>query len=154
MKITQAAEYGILGALYLAKQVEGRRVMIDEICEVEKIPRSFLAKIFQSLSKAGLVKSRQGAGGGFQLTKKPAEITVLDVFEAIEGKMAFQRCLEEVPDCLRVESCSLCAVFSEAQNKVAEVFARTTLHDLMHPPPTAPQKYSARKKKNTEPMAP
>jgi Rrf2 family protein len=109
-------------------------VMIDEVSREEKIPKSFLAKIFQSLGKAGLVRSYRGAGGGFSLVKKPEEITVLEVIEAIEGKIAFQRCLQEVPDCEHMEGCALCGLFEQAQDRVKEVFARTSLADLLKLP--------------------
>ena len=133
MQITRAGEYGVLGLLHLARQGGGRMVMIDEVSREEKIPKSFLAKIFQSLVRAGLIRSYRGAGGGFALVKKPEEITVLEVIEAIEGKIAFQRCLQEVPDCEHMEGCALCGLFEQAQDRVKEVFARTSLADLLKP---------------------
>ena len=131
MQITRAGEYGVLGLLHLARQGAERMVMIDEVSREEKIPKSFLAKIFQSLGKAGLVRSYRGAGGGFALVRKPEEITVLQIIEAIEGKIAFQRCLQEVPDCEHMDGCALCGLFEQAQDRVKEVFARTSLADLL-----------------------
>jgi len=52
------------------------------------------------LAKAGLVKSNRGSGGGFTLLKTPDDVTVLEVIEAIEGKIAMQRCLSpDEPKC-------------------------------------------------------
>src|SRR5258708_9744462 len=99
MQITRAGEYGVLGLLNVAGRAQGERGMIDEVSRAEGIPRNFLAKIFQSLVRAGLVKSVRGTGGGFMLSRPPKEITVLEVIEAIEGKISLQRCLEEVPSC-------------------------------------------------------
>ena len=116
----------------LARRPRGSVVMIDEVSREEHIPKSFAAKIFQSLVKAGLVKSNRGTGGGFTLLKKSDEITVLDVIEAIEGKIAFQRCLsEEEPKCEHFGGCALCGLFEQAQDRVKDVFSRTTLMDLM-----------------------
>ena len=116
----------------LARRPFGSVVMIDEVSREEKIPKSFAAKIFQSLAKAGLVKSNRGTGGGFTLVKQPGTITVLDVIEAIEGKIAFQRCLaEDEPSCEHFGGCALCGLFEQAQDRVKEVFSRTTLTDLM-----------------------
>src|SRR6266852_515551 len=122
MQITRAGEYGVLGLLHLARRGTERMVMIDEISREEKIPKSFLAKIFQGLAKAGLVRSYRGAGGGFALAKKPEVITVLEIIEAIEGKIAFQRCLQEVPDCEHMDGCALCGLFEQAQDRVKEIF--------------------------------
>ena len=129
----------MLGLLNLARRAPGAMVMIEEISEQEDIPRSFLAKIFQSLAKAGLIRSVRGAGGGFHLVKKPSEITVLEVIEAIEGKIAFQRCLEEPSACDHVGGCALCGLFEQAQDRVKEIFSRTTLADLLAAKPVLPR---------------
>lgn len=132
MQITKAGEYAVLGLMCLARRPAGSVVMIDEVSREEHIPKSFAAKIFQSLTKAGIVKSIRGTGGGFTLLRSATEITVLEVIEAIEGKIAFQRCLVEVePKCEHFGGCALCGLFEEAQDRVKEVFSRTTLADLM-----------------------
>jgi Rrf2 family transcriptional regulator, iron-sulfur cluster assembly transcription factor len=132
MQITRAGEYAVLGLMCLARRSAGSVVMIDEVSREEKIPKSFAAKIFQSLAKGGLVKSNRGSGGGFTLLKPAKEITVLEVIEAIEGKIAFQRCLaEDEPQCEHAGGCALCGLFEEAQDRVKEVFSRTTLAHLM-----------------------
>jgi Rrf2 family iron-sulfur cluster assembly transcriptional regulator len=127
MQVTRAGEYAIIGLLYLARQPGERTIMIDEISEAERIPKSFLAKIFQLLAKGGFVLSHRGAGGGFSLAKQPAQISLLQILN----------CVTDDPECVisheRLTSCALCAVFTEAQSRVNEVFARTSLLDLLKP---------------------
>lgn len=137
MQITRAGEYGVLGLLNLARKAPEELVMIDDVSREESIPKSFLAKIFQSLVKSGIVKSTRGSGGGFTLAKAPNKISVLEVIEAIEGKIAFQRCQQEEPDCEHVGGCALCGLLGEAQASLKEVFSKTTLADLLKPK-TAP----------------
>lgn len=132
MQITRAGEYAVLGLMCLARRPAASVVMIDEVSREERIPKSFAAKIFQSLARAGLVKSNRGSGGGFTLLKQPGEITVLEVIEAIEGKLAMQRCLSpDEPKCEHFGGCALCGLFEQAQDSVKEVLSRTTLSDLM-----------------------
>src|SRR5271167_227298 len=57
MQITRAGEYGVLGLMHLARCMPGQRAMIDEVSRKERIPRSFLGKIFQQLARAGLIGS-------------------------------------------------------------------------------------------------
>ena len=76
MQITRAGEYGVLGLMNLARRSPGQMVMIDDVSRTERIPKSFLAKIFQDLVKAGLVRSIRGAHGGFALVKDPAQTSV------------------------------------------------------------------------------
>ncbi len=131
MQVTRAGEYGVLGLLCLARRGPGQVVMIDDVSREEKIPKSFLAKIFQSLARAGIVKSSRGVRGGFSLTRQPGDITTLDIIEAIEGPIAFQRCLQAPTDCPHTGGCPLCGLFSSAQTQVKDVFSRTTLADLL-----------------------
>ncbi len=131
MQITRAGEYGVLGLIHLAQRPPGQMAMIEEISQSEKIPKSFLAKIFQQLVKAGLARSVRGAGGGFVLAKPPGEITVLQIIEAIEGKIVFQRCLQEEPECEHLGGCALCGLLEQAQDGMKEVLTRTTLSDLI-----------------------
>ncbi|MCC7376426.1 MAG: Rrf2 family transcriptional regulator [Verrucomicrobiales bacterium] len=130
MHISRAGEYGVLGLLYLVRQSPGQPVMIDAVSRDEGIPKSFLAKIFQDLAKAGVLRSQRGAGGGFLLARLPEQITILEIIEAIDGRIALQRCLGEVPECEKKEGCALCGLFELAQDRLKEVFAQTSLAEL------------------------
>jgi Rrf2 family transcriptional regulator, iron-sulfur cluster assembly transcription factor len=130
MQITKAGEYGVLGLMALSRRPLGEVVMIDVLAEEEAIPKSFVGKIFQSLSKAGMVRSARGSGGGYALARPADEISILEVLEAIEGPIALQRCLEPEPDCEHIGGCALCGLLAEAQDRVKEVFARTTVGGL------------------------
>jgi Rrf2 family transcriptional regulator, iron-sulfur cluster assembly transcription factor len=131
MQITRAGEYGVLGLIHLARRAPGEMAMIEEVSQSERIPKSFLAKIFQHLGKAGFVRSVRGAGGGFVLARDASEITVLAIIEAIEGKIVFQRCLQEEPECEHLGGCALCGLLEQAQDGMREVLMRTTLKDLI-----------------------
>jgi Rrf2 family transcriptional regulator, iron-sulfur cluster assembly transcription factor len=134
MQVTRAGEYAIIGLLYLARQPEGRTVMVEEISDAEQIPGSFLAKIFQVLAKGKLVVSHRGMHGGFSLARSPEDINLLQILNCVEREFALQKCVTDEPSCVvsteRLGSCVLCGVFAEAQRRVNEVFASTTLADL------------------------
>jgi Rrf2 family protein len=136
MQVTRAGEYGIIGLLYLARQPADRTTMVEEISEAEGVPKSFLAKIFQSLVKRGLVQSVRGAGGGFRLAKPAGKITVLEIINCVETGFALQKCVTSNPRCVvadrKVGACALCGIFNEAQQQVNDVLSRTTLADLLH----------------------
>ena len=135
MQVTRAGEYGIIGLLYLARQPDRRTVMVEEIAAAEGVPKSFLAKIFQSLSKRGMIQSVRGARGGFRLAKPASQITVLEIINCVETGFALQKCVTSNPRCVvadrKVGACALCGIFSEAQQQVNDVLSRTTIADLL-----------------------
>jgi Rrf2 family transcriptional regulator, iron-sulfur cluster assembly transcription factor len=130
MQVTRASEYAMLGLLALSRRPMGSVAMVDVLASEEGVPAIFLGKIFQNLAKAGIVKSARGSGGGFALLRAPDAISVLEVIEAIEGPIAFQRCLEPEADCTHMGGCALCGLFTEAQDRVKDVFSRTTVAEL------------------------
>jgi Rrf2 family protein len=134
MHVTRAGEYGIFGVLHLARQPPGRVVMIEEISNATGVPQSYLAKIFQSLTKSGIVQSHRGAAGGFTLGKAPRDILVLDIIESVEGPVTFQSCLADAPQCIISQSlpadCTVRNLLAQAQKKFVEVLANTTIEDL------------------------
>jgi Rrf2 family iron-sulfur cluster assembly transcriptional regulator len=130
MQITRSGEYGLRGLVFLAKQPPGKVTLVSEISREQKIPETFLAKIFQRLSKAGLLRSVRGAGGGFSLGKPANEITMREIVEAIEGPIALNRCLLRQGECEEEKVCPLRQVWEEAQQSFVEILDRTTMEDL------------------------
>ncbi len=130
MKLTRGGEYGIRGVLYLAQQDNGRINMLSAIAEAQEVPPRFLAKIFQSLAKAGVVKSHRGAKGGFSLARPAVDITIKDVIEAIEGPIHLNVCLVAEGECSRDKICPMHSVWEEAQEKMMGVLSRANFADL------------------------
>jgi len=133
MQFTKAEEYGMFGVLYLAETDRSRVVPLSEISQAKDIPEKFLAKIFQSLSKSGIIRSHRGVHGGFSLTKDPAEVTVKDVLEVIQGPYHLMRCTEDMRACPK-EPCQFCAVREVmvlAEKRLLSVFSEFTLTDLV-----------------------
>jgi Rrf2 family protein len=131
MKLTRGGEYGIRGVLYLARQEEGKVSMLSAIAKAQDVPPRFLAKIFQALAKAGIVKSHRGAKGGFSLAKPSAEITIKDVIEAVEGPIHLNVCLIGDGECERGKLCAMHPIWEDAQEKMVNVLARSNFADLV-----------------------
>ena len=131
MKLTRGGEYGIRGVLYLAQQDNGKVNMLSAIAKAQDVPPRFLAKIFQALAKAGIVRSYRGAKGGFSLGRAAGEITIKDVIEAIEGPIYLNVCLVGPGECTRDKICPMHRVWEEAQDKMMGVLGRTNFSDLV-----------------------
>jgi Rrf2 family protein len=131
MQITRSGEYGLRGLLFLAQHPSEKMVLVSEISKNQNIPETFLAKIFQRLSKAGLLRSSRGLRGGFSLGKPAGRITMREVIEAIEGPIALNRCLVREGECEEEEDCPIHRVWEQAQQCVVEILDRTTMEDLV-----------------------
>ncbi|WP_432823105.1 RrF2 family transcriptional regulator [Trichloromonas sp.] len=133
MGLTRKGEYAIRGIIYLAKQEPGKLVLISEIADAVDVPQSFLAKIFQSITRLGIVRSSRGAGGGFCLARPAAQITLREVVEAVEGPICPNRCLIGAGTCERSDTCNVHPVWRRVQEQVQQVLDEVTLAELSNP---------------------
>lgn len=99
MELNRATDYAFRAVLYLSRLPRGQVVEAKVIAEDEKIPSRFLLKIFRLLSQAGIVESFRGVNGGYSLAKRPGEITMKEVLEAVEGPIHINRCLIAPEEC-------------------------------------------------------
>jgi Rrf2 family protein len=134
MQIPRRVDYGLRAVIYLSAQERDRCCSITEIAREQGIPKKFLEKIIQDLSRKGLIKSKRGACGGYALARRPDEISFRDVIEALEGPIAVNACLDEARSCAQLPRCGMAGVWEEVQRKIVEVFASTTLADVRQVP--------------------
>ncbi len=88
--LTEAASIGLHALIIIAKS-EGM-VNVQTIADLTGSSRHHIAKVMQRLTREDLVTSSRGPSGGFELQKNPEEITLMEIFEAIEGKMSIPKC--------------------------------------------------------------
>lgn len=130
MQFTKAEAYGIFGVIYLADQPPGKITPLSEISEAQDVPEKFLAKIFQSLSKSGLVRSHRGVKGGFSLGRPADEISFREIVEVIHGPYFLAKCFNVEEICDR-EDCPIQYLLEKAQDALLEVFEEYTVADLL-----------------------
>jgi len=132
MLITRASEYAILSLILLSKAESP--IGSDTLSRELSIPKSFLAKILQSLAKAQILNSYKGANGGFALNKDPKDINMLFVASSVEGKApAVFECVSSLEECPSEKSgsCSIWPFLYKLQSKIDTFLAELTLADLL-----------------------
>lgn len=97
VSISEAASLAFHGMGLLA--VTGKRMSIKEMAEIINVSEAHLAKVFQRLVKAGFVESSRGPGGGFELARSAESISLLEIYEEIEGKTEENYCLLHCEEC-------------------------------------------------------
>jgi len=85
MKVSLRSTYGILAAVDLAMQAGSAPIQAKSIARRQRIPARFLEQVLHAMKKAGLVASVRGAQGGYVLSKKPSELSIAEILEALEG---------------------------------------------------------------------
>jgi Rrf2 family protein len=123
-------EYTVRAMLHLAAQPQGMLVQIYDIAQQWDIPENFLRKIVQLLTKSNLVLSHRGVGGGIELARPAQDITLLEVIEAAEGKLALNKCLIRPGFCPRDSWCAAHLVWNEEQESMKEILRSKSIAEL------------------------
>lgn len=128
MKISKKSQYGLRAMVYLAKVSQKKKICpLKEISKAEGIPFDFLEKIILELEKAGLVKAKKGALGGYFLARKPQKITAGEIVRILEETFTLVGCL----GCPKAKFCLTKGVWQEAQESLDSSLDSVTLADLI-----------------------
>lgn len=108
MRLSSMADYAVVTMCAAARHCGGVRVSAGELAEETGLPQPTVQKLVSILSRAGLIKSIRGTGGGIQLARPAAAITLADIVEAVEGPIALTSCVEEGKhDCALEAQCQV-----------------------------------------------
>jgi Rrf2 family protein len=137
LQISRKIDYALRALIFLAGTAEGRIATLQEMADTLTLPREFLAKILKALSARGLVRSTRGVRGGYQLARSPRTISFLDAIEAAGGPVQINVCLDHKDRCDVSAGCTMYHVWKAGQDRMLEVYRRTTLAELASPPADA-----------------
>lgn len=141
MRLTAKSEYGLVALIDLAAARDQGPLSVRDLAARRGIPQAFLEQLLATMRREGLVTAVRGAHGGFILTRDPAQITALDVVEALEGSVAPTVC-DADGVCHRGGACAAEPVWSRVSASVREVLAGFDLatlamrQKLLDPPPS------------------
>lgn len=136
MVLTRRSKYALRALVHLARARGKRSVLIGEIAEKERIPKKFLEAILLELRNKGVLESRRGKGGGYQLAEPPAKILVGQIIRLMDGPIAPVRCVSQsayaaCEDCPDEAVCTIRLVMRAVREKICEVVDRTSVSDLV-----------------------
>lgn len=134
MHLTREGDYAVRLLVDLAGRSRGHVARTEDLSQRTGVPRPYLAKIIQILSRAGFVQTRQGPGGGVSLLKDPATITLRQMVEAVEGPICLNRCLIRPGECPRDRFCPVHPVWARVQTVFIRELDAVTAKDLAEAP--------------------
>jgi len=130
LKISTKTRYALRSLLEMACRKEKKCFHLEELARHQNISRKYLENIFRALRKHGIVKSRKGRKGGFYLTSDLRGVTVLKIFEALEGKVEIVDCKHTGKMCERVTFCPTRAIWQELNNIIKNKLNSKNLKSL------------------------
>lgn len=128
--IKRNTDYALRGLIYMAGFPKRKVVSLGSVANHVDVPPVFLRKLFQKLSKAGMLFSRRGMRGGFSLAASPSKITVNEAVEILQGPIVLNRCLGQRNRCDKSKTCAFHLKLDLLQRDIKGFFSRCTLKDL------------------------
>lgn len=133
LQFTKETDYGFQLMIALSKLKDGQVLSLRKFSETSKISFLFLQKVVRKLREAGLVKSNQGAQGGYSLKKPIDKIYLKDIIEAIDGECAVSSCLRSGRECrcMKEGDCDARKIFCKVNEHLVSYLERVKLSDCI-----------------------
>ena len=137
MKLSKKAEYAMRALLAMSRAQEGTNFSIRDLATKEKIPLKFLEQILLTLKNGGLLRSKRGVGGGYQLNKSPSKMTLGEIITIMDGPFEAIPCASRsgrpgvMCECGILGGCGLGQTFAVLRRDVTAWMEQTTLADVL-----------------------
>ena len=130
LKLTKKADYGLMALKYLAEHPETPALSAKDVADAYGIPAQLLAKILQSLTRHGLLRSHAGMNGGYALARDAREISAFEVIRAIDGPLFITSCITIHGTCDLAGHCTIKEPLRKVNDSIKELLSAIRLSDL------------------------
>jgi Rrf2 family protein len=130
LRFSKKVDYGLIALKHIASRENGEMVNAREIAETYYLPPDLLAKILQSLSRTGIIRSQAGSGGGYRMAKDPSAVTLKEIVEAIDGSMHLVGCGKGETPCLLEPHCTIKDTLLNVEKKLHTFFDTVKLNEI------------------------
>jgi Rrf2 family protein len=134
--LSHKSKYALKALLVLSEEYGNGPLLISDIAEREHIPKRFLELILLELKNHGILRSKKGKGGGYLLSKPPAQLSVGHVLRMLEGPLALLPCVsktayEKCVECRDEKTCGIRLLMKEVRDATATILDSTTFADVL-----------------------
>ena len=131
MRTSHSTEMAIDSILYMARHRAHGPFYVEHIAGELRVSSTYLAKLFQQLARAGVLRSFRGARGGYNLDRSAREITLYDVVSVFEGSFRFSHFAAAVDNPEHGADCPVCRTLRQTESRIREILSGVTIADLM-----------------------
>jgi FeS assembly SUF system regulator len=139
LRVTKLTDYATVVLTVLAAR-PGDVLSAAELAEQAGLEVPTVAKLLKPLSQAGLVAAFRGSNGGYRLARDAADISLVEIVEAMEGPLGMTECSLHAGNCGIEHSCGVRANWRRINDVVADALRGVTLAQMLAPPPRHPRK--------------
>lgn len=132
MNTSRKTDYAVHALMILAKNKK-QELSVKELADLENVSSSYLAKVMQKLSAAGIVSSAEGKKGGYTLSRDAEEINLAQIMKLFEAEENVFECVDEIHGCKIKDRCKIHLVFAQAYQKMLTELEQTTINDIIEP---------------------
>src|SRR5437763_1930029 len=135
LRLSKKADYALIAMKHLAVRGADASSSAREIAELYDVPIELMAKVLQRLVRRGLLASQHGTRGGYQLARRPTQISVADVIQAIEGPVTVTACSTEDGQCEQFDKCNVRDPLYRVRERILSALGECTIAELAADPP-------------------
>jgi Rrf2 family transcriptional regulator, nitric oxide-sensitive transcriptional repressor len=130
-RLNRKVEYALMALKVMAKKRQGELTSVKEVVDQTGCPFDATAHVLQQMVQKQVLRSEQGAHGGYQLVRDIAKFNMLELMEIIMGPIAVAKCLHGSADCELLESCNIKSPVATLNRKLAEFYQNLSVGDLL-----------------------
>ncbi len=131
MKLNTRVRYAVRMMADIMKNSNGETVPLKDVAKRQNLSKRYLSQLATPLKNAKLLKSVWGMNGGYILARPGAEITILEIIEAVEGSISIIDCITEKELCMRTEGCECRSLWSGLNDTIVSYLEGCTLEDIV-----------------------
>jgi Rrf2 family protein len=141
MKLSRKAEYALRAVVAMARKSRTRPIPVQELSGTARVPVKFLEQILLLLKRGGVLRSKRGVGGGYQLESSPSEISLGEIVRIIDGPFVPMTCVSAVNtparrgprncECEQPGGCGLGLTFADLQALVDDYLENQSIQDVL-----------------------
>ncbi|HYF82780.1 MAG TPA: Rrf2 family transcriptional regulator [Clostridia bacterium] len=133
MILSTKGRYGLKMMYEFALNYGTGPMSLKEVAQKQQLSETYLEQLIAHLKKAGLVTSVRGAQGGYELIRKPEEITVGEIIRVLEGPLAPSECvIDDEPECSKADFCVTRLIWEKIMDSINNVIDSITLNDMVN----------------------
>lgn len=140
-KLNKKVEYALMALTYMKNKPENSLTTAKEVVTHTGVPFDATARVMQIMGQKGILKSEQGAQGGYLLVQNLKEISFFDLIEMILGPLGIAKCLHGSENCEMFDSCNIQRPINHLNNRLVDFYKGISLQEILvaekgHPLPS------------------